>query len=227
MNEREAAVHFYEMLTGVFDDNESKIVRIICFAVLFLGMIWAGFHYFRATVLANTEQPLDPDMFQDVAMPGNDAALKRIVDLAQTVDSMRSAGTTIAQTLEGIHNLPFNVNPEGGELDPFGNDSANTPDSTVPSTVASGTQTQQNAHSPLSVRMIMTADDGQKIAVVDGGGKKAVVLRRGDEIPGGGGFVSSIRPDGITVIINKQEVKYDVPEIPKYNDFKTSKTGRK
>ena len=209
MNEREAAVHFYEMLTGVFDDNESKIVRIICFAVLFLGMIWAGFHYFRATVLANTEQPLDPDMFQDVAMPGNDAALKRIVDLARTVDSMRSAGTTIAQTLEGIHNLPFNVNPEGGEL------------------AGTVNQTQQNAPSPLSVRMIMTADDGQKIAVVDGGGKKAVVLRRGDEIPGGGGFVSSIRPDGITVIINKQEVKYDVPEIPKYNDFKTSKTVRK
>ena len=160
------------MLTGVFDDNESKIVRIICFAVLFLGMIWAGFHYFRATVLANTEQPLDPDMFQDVAMPGNDAALKRIVDLAQTVDSMRSAGTTIAQTLEGIHNLPFNVNPEGGELDPFGtgNDANPAVAPSAGSTAGTVNQGQQNAHSPLSVRMIMTADDGQKIAVVDGGG---------------------------------------------------------
>ena len=106
--------------------------------------------------------------------------------------------------------MPFNTDPEGGIIDPFG--ATGTGVSSVPS--ATGQETPSSA--PLTVKMIMTADDGKKIAVVDAGGVKALVLKRGDEIPGGG-FVRSIRPNGITVIVNKQEVKYDVPEVPKYN----------
>lgn len=213
MNDREAAVHFYEMLTGVFDDDQSKIIRYVCFAVLFAGMVWAGLSYFRASILADTDTPLDEDMFQDMHVPENTAALQRVVDLAQTVDAMRSAGASIASTIEGIHNMPFNLDPEGGTLDPFG--ASGTGVGTIPS---SGAQDNSPKAGPLTVKMIMTADDGNRVAVVDAGGLKAVVLRRGDEVPGGG-FVRSIRPDGITVIRDKQEVKYDVPEIPKYNEI--------
>lgn len=209
MNEREAAVHFYEMLTGVFNDDQSKIIRYVCFAVLAVGILWAGFNYFRASILADTETPLDESMFQDTRVPGNEAAIQRVVELARTVDNIRSAGTNIAATINGIHNMPFNTDPVGGELDPFS--TVNTP--------APSTAQEIPKAGPLTVKMIMTADDGRRIAVVDAGGKKAVVLRRGDEVPGGGGFVRAIRPNGITVIFNKQEVKYDVPEIPIYNDF--------
>ena len=201
------------MLTGVFNDDQSKIIRYVCFAVLFAGMLWAGFNYFRASLLADTNTPLDPDMFQDTnLMPRNDSALQRIADLAQTVDTMRSAGSTLAVAMEGLHNMPFNIDPEGGTLDPFG--AAGTGAGTIPQAAI-----QENPKTvPLTVKMIMTTDNGQRIAVVDAGGLKALVLRRGDELPGGG-FVRSIRPDGITVIVNKQEVKYDVPEIPKYNEI--------
>ena len=219
MNEREAAVHFYEMLTGVFNDNQSKTVRYICFTVLFIGMVWAGFNYFRASILANTDVPIDQDLFQDTVMPTNEAAFQRVVELAQTIDNVRNLGATIAATLDGIHNMPFNVDPEGGELDPFS--TTGTGVSSVPS---DSTQESPKA-GPMTVKMIMTADDGQRIAVVDTGGKKAVVLRRGDEVPGGGGFIRAIRPNGVTVIVNKQEVKYDVPEIPKFEEIQ--KPGKK
>ena len=208
MDERERAVHFYEMLTGVFNDDQSKLIRYVCFAVLFVGMLWAGFNYFRASLLADTNTPLDPDMFQDTnTRPRNDSALQRIADLAQTVDSMRGAGTTLAAAMEGLHNMPFNLDPEIKPIDPFSK--VTTPSEAVQETPKSV---------PLKVKMIMTADNGQRIAVVDAGGVKALVLRMGDEIPGGG-FVRSIRQNGITVIVNQQEVKYDVPEIRKYNEI--------
>ena len=208
MNERETAQHFYEMLTGVFDDEQSKIVRYICFGALFLGMLYAGWYYFRASVLADTDTPLDPDMFQSSPPRRDDSSLKRIADLAQTIDTMRGAGTSIAHTLEGIHNMPFNLNPEGDTLDSFG--TVNVPQTRIDTAPQAG---------PVNVRMIMTAKNGQKIAVVDAGGKKAVVVKQGDELPNEGGFVSAIRDNGITIIFNKQEYKYEVPEIPKYDEF--------
>lgn len=215
MNEREAAVHFYEMLTGVFNDDQSKLIRYVCFIVLFVGMAWAGFNYFRVSVLADTTTPLDEDMFQDTRLPSNEATLQRIVDLAQTVDTMRSAGRSIAATISGIHNMPFNLDPVENMLDPFS--ATDTGAGTAPSAPVQETPRAV----PMTVRMIMTADDGQRIAVVDAGGKKAVVLKRGDEVPGGGGFVRAIRPNGITVIVNKQEVKYEVPKIPIFTEIKT------
>ena len=215
MNEREAAVHFYEMLTGVFNDDQSKLIRYVCFAVLFVGMVWAGFNYFRAIVLADTETPLDEDMFQDTRPPGNEAALQRVVDLAQTLDTMRSAGSSIAATLNGIHSMPFNLDPVMPETMPASvpeTDNVYIPPAQVP---------EANHAVPMTVRMIMTDENGRRIAVVDAGGKRAVVLKRGDEVPGGGGFVRSIRPDGITVIVDKKEVKYEVPKIPIFTEIKT------
>ena len=216
MNERETAQHFYEMLTGVFDDDQSKIIRYVCFGALFLGMLWAGWYYFRASILADTSKPLDPDMFVDVQPRRNDSSLKRIVDLAQTIDTMRSAGSTIAQTLQGMNHMPFNLDPEGGRTDPL---AAAMSDS---SASAQNTAPQAGI---VNVKMIMTAKNGQKLAVVDAGGKKALVVKQGDELPNGGGFIRAIRDNGITIIFNKEEIKYDVPEIPKYDEF--YKSGEK
>ena len=75
----------------------------------------------------------------------------------------------------------------------------------------------------LSVKMIMTANDGKRLAVVDTVAEKAVVLRRGDRLPDDSGFVSSISPNGISVIVNRHEVKYEVPEIKKYGKIRGSR----
>ena len=222
MNERERAQHFYEMLTGVFDDEQSKIFRYICFGALFLGMLWAGWYYFRASILADTSRPLDPDMFADVQPRRDDSALKRIVDLAQTIDTMRSAGSTIAQALQGLNHMPFNLEPEGGR----NNDNAPLAQTMSDSSV----QAAAPQAVPLNVKMIMTAKNGQKLAVVDVGNDKAstersLIIRPGDELPNEGGLVSDIRDNGVTVIFNNEEYKYDIAEIPKYNGIR--KPGRK
>ncbi len=220
---RENAQQFYEVLTGVFNDEQSKITRIVCFAVLLFGMLWGGFNYYRATVLADTSTPIDGDLFQDNYMPGNDASLNRIVDLAQAVDAMKLGGDTLAAAIDSMNRMPFNLDPAGqGGLDPvaaLGTNVNQADDTGIPgsSGVHGGNEPQPG---PLVVKMIMTTNGGQRIAVVDAGGKKAVVVKRGDKLPGEQGFVSSIRPEGITVIFNKKEVKYEIPEISKFEEIK-------
>ena len=112
---RENAQQFYEVLTGVFNDEQSKITRIVCFTVLLVGMLWGGFNYYRATVLADTSTPIDEDLFQDNYVPGNDASLNRIVDLAQAVDAMRLGGETLATAIDSMNRMPFNLDPTGRE----------------------------------------------------------------------------------------------------------------
>ena len=219
MKDRELAVHYYEMLTGVFNDEESKIIRYVCFFILFAGIIWAGFSYFRASVYSDTETPLD-DSYQSSESSTSNSALQRVVELARAVDGLRQAGGTIASTMESLHNMPFNITTDN-ELDPF-SAGAGVPDNvSLPSdsTSASALTAEASSVLAMNVKMIMTDTDGRKLAVVDVGGEKALVLRRGDKLPDGG-FISSIRPDGISVIRNKQETKYEVPAIPKYEKIK-------
>lgn len=216
MNERETAQHFYEMLTGVFDDEQSKIFRYICFGVLLLGMIWAGWYYFRAHRLSDTNTPIDPDMYVDVQPQSDNAPLKRIVDLAATIDAMRSSGSSIAAALDGLHNMPFNLNPEGG-LD-------RTPNPNEPSTLSS-TPTNVPQRGPVNVKMIMTVENGDNIAVIDAIGEKGLIVRKGDALSGDNGVVSAITDKGITILFNESEDEIPLPEIRKYNKF--FKTGRK
>ena len=125
MKDRELAVHYYEMLTGVFNDEESKIIRYVCFFILFAGIIWAGFSYFRASVYSDTETPLD-DSYQSTESRASNSALQRVVELARAVDGLRQAGGTIASTMESLHNMPFNITTDN-ELDPFSS-AAGVPD---------------------------------------------------------------------------------------------------
>ncbi|MBQ3402421.1 MAG: hypothetical protein IJG65_03460 [Synergistaceae bacterium] len=215
-NSRETAVHLYEVLTGVFNDEQSKIIRLSCFAVLFLGMVWAGFNYFRATILSDTTTPIDEELFQDTRPPSNEASIQRIVELARTVDTMRAGGEAIVYAVQAMHRMPFNLDPVEYSSVPSGTDASTAmlpPD--VPPPGAAEPQA-----GPLTVRMIMTAESGQKIAVVDAGGKSAVVVRKGDELPGNAGFVASITSNAITVIFNNKEVRYEISEIKKFDEIK-------
>ncbi|MBQ3585693.1 MAG: hypothetical protein IJQ08_10650 [Synergistaceae bacterium] len=216
MNERETAQHFYEMLTGVFDDEQSKIFRYICFGVLLLGMIWAGWYYFRAHRLSDTNTPIDPDMYVDVQPRSDNAPLKRIVDLAATIDAMRSSGSSIAAALDSLHNMPFNLNPEGGL--------ERTQNPNEPSTLSS-TPTNVPQRGPVNVKMIMTVENGDNIAVIDAIGEKGLIVRKGDALSGDNGVVSAITDRGITILFNESEDEIPLPEIRKYNKF--FKTGRK
>ena len=55
----EGFVSFWETLTGVLDDDRSKIIRLSCFVLLFLGIIWAGLNYFQAERISNLDEDVD------------------------------------------------------------------------------------------------------------------------------------------------------------------------
>ncbi len=216
MKSKEETLHFYETLTGVFNDEQSKIIRYTCFAVLFLGMLWAGYNYFRATVLADTNTPVDEDLFFDnTPLPANDSATSRIMEIAQTVDNVRRGSEAIASTIIRLNKMPFNLDPEGGNNEPFAPPSTVNPN-TAPNSGQQSEITAQPQPGSVIVRMIMLADDGEKLAVIDVGGLKGLVVRRGDMLPGGAVRIAAIKNNGITVIFNKQEFNYEVSEIHKY-----------
>lgn len=211
-NERDVALHFYEMLTGVFDDEDSKRTRFVCFGTLIVGIMLAGFGYFQASIYSNTDKPLDEPYSSQPQM--SNSAIQHMAEVARIIDRFRQVGTMRANAIEYAHNKPFNIE-NNDDLDPFSTTSTAVsvaPDTQVP-------VTEESKPVPvLNVKMIMTDEDGKRLAVVDTGSEKALVLRRGDKL--GGGFVSSITPKGITVMVNKREAKYEVPEIPKYEKIK-------
>ncbi len=225
MDTRETAVHFYEVLTGVFNDDQSKIIRIVCFVVLLIGTMWAGYNYFRASLLADTETPLEDSYFDDMPVPrGNEAALQRMADLAQAIDSVRNGASAVAMSLQQMNRMPFNLDPEGnGGIDPMAALGVNRDDSPE-----AGTNTEMGATAsqpaaqpgPIALKMIMTTNTGEKIAVIDAGGKKAVVVRRGDKLPGESGYVTKIKSNGITVRLNDKEYEYEVAELSRFSEIK-------
>lgn len=223
MDTRETAVHFYEVLTGVFNDDQSKIIRIACFVVLLFGIIWGGYNYYRASLLADTETPLEDSFFDDMPVSrGNEAALQKMADLAQAIDSVRNGASAVAMSLQQMNRMPFNLDPEGqGGIDPMAALGVNREDTPETPGTPSATPSQPVVQpGPVALKMVMTTDTGEKIAVIDAGGKKAVVVRRGDKLPGGSGYVAKIKSNGITVRLNDKEYEYEVTELSRFNEIK-------
>ena len=220
MDKKESAVHFYEVLTGVFNDEQSKIVRIVCFIVLLAGILWGGYSYFRASLLADTDTPLEDSYFADMPVPrGNEAALQRMADLAQAIDSLRNGASAVAMSLQQMNRMPFNLDPEGqGGVDPMAALGVNRDD--TPQTPGATTSQPAVQPGPVAVKMIMTTNTGEKIAVIDAGGKKAVVVRRGDKLPGESGYVAAIRANGITVRLKDKDFDYEVAELSRFSEIK-------
>lgn len=223
MDTRETAVHFYEVLTGVFNDDQSKIIRISCFVVLLFGIIWGGYNYYRASLLADTETPLEDSFFDDMPVSrGNEAALQKMADLAQAIDSVRNGASAVAMSLQQMNRMPFNLDPEGqGGVDPMAALGVNRDDSPETPGTPGATPSQPVVQpGPIALKMVMTTNTGEKIAVIDAGGKKAVVVRRGDKLPGESGYVAKIKSNGITVRLNDKEYEYEVTELSRFNEIK-------
>ena len=98
---------FWEILTGVIDDNKAKIIRFTCFIFLAIGIGWAVFNYFQASLLSNTDvNALNQPRY---VPPNDEREYKRMADLAQTVQDMRHGGDAIANATAAAHTRPFNV----------------------------------------------------------------------------------------------------------------------
>lgn len=213
----EGFMRFWETVTGVFDDERSKIIRLSSFVILSLGIIWAGLNYFQAKKIANLDE--DYSSYSEIASQNrtNNETLEKLVDIAQTVGTMRRGGAAIAETISGAGKMPFNIagyNELGLEdlnstasfkykpaLTTSG-DSVETVD--IPEAPADEEQPPE-----MVIKALMLAGR-DKYAVINYASKAGHVIRQGQELPGGGGRVVRITQEGITIRFNGKEINYTV-----------------
>ena len=215
MNEiHDSFVYFWECITGVLEDNKARMLRLAAFVTLLIGMIWAAWNYFEASSFSNLNEDgdyLEMEMrAQQASAQRENQTLKKIAEVASTVNEMRNGGLAIAESLNGMNRRLFNIdgfNELGME------NLSGTGDAFVDSVNATASnpapnQEQQEVHE-VAVRAVMLSDKN-KIAVVDAGGKKGVIVRPGSELPGGIGRVVRIKSNGLTVRnkLTKQEIEY-------------------
>ena len=211
-------MYFWECITGVLEDNKARMLRLATFVTLLIGMIWAAWNYFEASTISNTNEEgsyLEAEMrVQQAAAQRENQTLKKIAEVAAAVNTMRNGGLAIAESMNGMNRRLFNIdgfNDFGMEdISGTGTGTGDSFVDAVNATASNPAPTQQEQQEvQLSVKAVMLSDKS-KIAIVDTGGKKGVIIRFGSELPGGVGRVVRIKPNGLTVRnqITRQEKEY-------------------
>ena len=211
-------MYFWECITGVLEDNKARMLRLATFVTLLIGMIWAAWNYFEASTISNTNEEgsyLEAEMrVQQAAAQRENQTLKKIAEVAAAVNTMRNGGLAIAESMNGMNRRLFNIdgfNDFGMEdISGTGTGTGDSFVDAVNATASNPAPTQQEQQEvQLSVKAVMLSDKS-KIAIVDTGGKKGVIIRVGSELPGGVGRVVRIKSNGLTVRnqITRQEKEY-------------------
>ena len=214
----DSLIYFWECLTGVIEDNQARLLRISAFVTLLIGIIWAAWNYFEASTISNTNEEgsyLEAEMrVQQAAAQRENQTLKKIAEVAAAVNTMRNGGLAIAESMNGMNRRLFNIdgfNDFGMEdISGTGTGTGDSFVDAVNATASNPAPTQQEQQEvQLSVKAVMLSDKS-KIAIVDTGGKKGVIIRVGSELPGGVGRVVRIKSNGLTVRnqITRQEKEY-------------------
>ena len=216
MNElHDSFIYFWECITGVLEDNKARLLRISAFVTLLIGIIWAAWNYFEASTISNkTEEGayIEAEMrAQQATAQRENQTLKKIADLASTVNAMRNGGLAIAEQMNGMNRNLFNLDryTAAGMEDLSGTGDAFVDAVNATASNPAPNQKQEQEVHEVFVRAVMLSDK-DKIAVVDAGGKRGVIIRPGQELPGGAGRVVRIKSNGLTVRnkFTKQEVEY-------------------
>ena len=211
----EGFMRFWETLTGVFDDERSKIIRLSCFVILAMGIIWAGLNYFQAQKISNLDE--DYSGYSEIASQSraNNETLDKLVDIAQTVGTMRRGGEAIANNISRTGKMPFNISGYNVLGLEDLNSTANfqyTPNLTTSSDAVETIdvpEPPEEAPPELVIKALMLAGK-TRYAVINYASKAGHVIRQGQELPGGGGRVVRITKDGITIRFNGKEINYTI-----------------
>ncbi|MBQ7196567.1 MAG: hypothetical protein IJS40_04070 [Synergistaceae bacterium] len=202
----ETFADFWEILTGVIDDNKAKIIRLLCFTLLLFGIAWAAINYFRADQIANTEL----EFYSEERHQRDDgSALKQMADLAKTVQDMREGGEAIAAKINAAHTRPFNIDGynEMG-LEDLGE--AVKPEDQLPDGATA--ENAEEKEPEIFVRAVMTSGKTHA-AILDFGEEKGYLARRGNELPNALGRVIKITPKSITVRRDRKTYTYEVARL--------------
>ena len=211
----EGFMRFWETLTGVFVDERSRIIRLSSFVILSLGIIWAALSYFQAKKIANLDE--DYSNYSEIANQNraNNETLEKLVNIAQTVGTMRRGGTAIANAISTTGKMPFNIS--GYNAIGLEDLSSTTNFTYKPELTASGDAVEtidvpeppEEEPPELVIKALMLAGKN-RYAVINYASKAGHVVRQGQELPGGGGRIVRITKDGLTVRFNGKEINYTV-----------------
>ena len=196
---QEGFTHFWEILTGVFDDDRSKLLRLMSFVMLFMGCIWAGLNYFKADRIANLSENIDSPAVERAR--GRNETLEKLMEAAKTVGAMRRGGEAIANSLSEMNANPFNI--EG--YNELGLEDVSGLSEFAPDSVPEREEQRQE----LLIKALMVSGR-TRYAVIDYANEKGAVVRQGQQLPGGGGRVVRITAEGITVRENDKEYTYSI-----------------
>ena len=214
----DALAEFWDILTGVFNDNKAKIIRFSCFGFLFVGIIWAAANYFRADMIADTQRDLGFDSDYFIPRREDNSQLNQIANFAQALSDLRQGGEVIASTLSKINSRPFNIegyNEAGLEALTVSENNQETRELNKSEDINIEIETQQpqqieDIKPPIiSVKAIMTMGKNN-VAVVDAGGRFGIMVKRGDKLPNDSGQVIKIKSNGITVRFDNKNFEYEV-----------------
>ena len=193
---------FWEILTGIIDDNKAKLIRYTCFFLLLAGIGWAAFNYFQADSLANTDDNVSsPGHY---VPPDDGREYKRIANLAQTVEDMRDGGVAIAEAIAIAQSRPFNVN--GSPVKEPDSNLAVSFDS-QPTKVAEEDQTE------IFVRAILTAGKSHTAVLDLGEDFKGHLVKRGSVLPNELGTITNITKDKVVIRRKRKNYEYIVEKI--------------
>ncbi len=192
----EGFTYFWEVLTGVYDEDRAKFIRWLCFFLLFAGIMWAALNYFRAGRISNLSESISSDSTPSASR--DSSMIEKITATAEMIGTMRTGGAAIAQQMSAMNRKPFNI--DGYGEDGIG-DISGIPTITVPEP-----QAEQKGDN-IVVKALMFQGKN-KYAVVDYASHKGLIIRLGKSLPGEAGRVVRITREGITVRKNGKEEKY-------------------
>ena len=200
---QEGFTQFWETITGVLDDDQSKLIRIMCFFTLFLGIVWAGLSYFRAERIANVSEELSSS-YVSTTRRGNNQAMEKLMAAAQTVATMRNGGEAIARQISEANIKPFNLDGynEIGIEDLSGvSEFSDNPENAA--------QRDERQKPAVLVKALMLSGRS-RYAVIEFAGEKGKVIRQGQKLPDGEGRVVRITKEGLTVKYDDDEITYSI-----------------
>ena len=197
---QEGFVHFWETLTGVYDDDRSKLLRIMSFVMLFMGCIWAGLNYFKADRMANLEETIENPAVRERER-GRNETLEKLMEAARAVGTMRRGGEAIANSISQMNTSPFNIDG----YNELGLEDLSGLSEFAPEAVP---EREENRQEPLIKALMVSGRT--RYAVIDYANKKGAVIRQGQELPEGGGRVVRITAESITVRENNKEYTYSI-----------------
>ena len=201
MNFISGFLDFWEILTGVIDDNKAKIIRFLCFALLVVGIGWAVFNFFRADLLSNTNADV-LSTSRHYGPEDDEQALRHMANLAQTVQEMRRGGTAIANHINEEHTRPFNT--DASEIIELKKETSAdiTPEQTI-----------EEDQIEIIVRAIETEGKKHRAVLDIGNDFKGHLVKRGTKLPNDAGTVTNITKNKVTIRRNRKNYEYIVQKM--------------